>query len=144
MTQQRRTPTDDSLEPDDLFHSIRIRIAERDKATPGESVSVDLLRVAPEIRRETPAAAPGSAPARLGKGFVLRGRYVIEAQVGSGGMGTVYKALDRSRSEHTEIDARVAIKILHEQTRGRAQVVSKLRREFYSAQALAHPNIIKV
>ena len=144
MTQQRRTPIDDSLEPDDLFHSIRSRIAERDKSTAGEGISVDLLRVVPEIRRETPETAPRSAPARLGSGFVLRGRYVIEGQMGSGGMGTVYKALDRSRSEHTEIDARVAIKILHEQTRGRAEVVSKLRREFYSAQALAHPSIVKV
>jgi eukaryotic-like serine/threonine-protein kinase len=144
MTQQRRTPIDDSLEPDDLFHSIRSRIAERDKATVGEGISVDLLRVAPEIRRETPETAPRSAPARPGGGFVLRGRYVIESQVGSGGMGTVYRALDRSRSAHTEIDARVAIKILHEKTRGRAEVVSKLRREFYSAQSLSHPNVIKV
>jgi serine/threonine protein kinase len=144
MTQQRRTPNDDSLDPDDLFHSIRARIAERDKSTTGEGISVDLLRVAPEIRRETPAAAPRSAPAPLGRGFVLRGRYVIEGQVGSGGMGTVFKALDRSRGEHAEIDARVAIKILHEKTRGRAEVVSKLRREFYSAQALSHPNVIKV
>jgi eukaryotic-like serine/threonine-protein kinase len=144
MTQQRRTPIDDSLEPDDLFHSIRSRIAERDKATTGEGISVDLLRAAPDVRRDTPETAPRSAPARLGSGFVLRGRYVIEGQVGSGGMGTVYKALDRSRSEHTEFDARVAIKILHEQTRSRAEVVSKLRREFYSAQALAHPSIVKV
>jgi serine/threonine protein kinase len=150
MTQQRRTPIDDSLETDDLFHSIRSRIAERGNATAGEGISVDLLRVAPEVRRETPATAPApasasaSAPARPGSGFVLRGRYVIEGQVGSGGMGTVYRALDRSRREHTGIDARVAIKILHEQTRGRAEVVSKLRREFYSAQALAHPSIIKV
>jgi serine/threonine protein kinase len=140
MTQQRRTPADDSLEPDDLFHSIRTRIAQRDKATAGAPISVDLLPLPPE----TPATGPVSALARLSSGFVLRGRYVIESQVGSGGMGTVYKALDRSRSEHTEIDARVAIKILHEQTRSRAEVVSKLRREFYSAQILAHPNVVKV
>jgi serine/threonine protein kinase len=144
MTQQRRTPADDSLDPEDLFHSIRLRIAQRDPATAGEAISVDLSPVAPEIRREAPASARESAPARLGSGFVLRGRYVIESQVGSGGMGTVYRALDRSRSEHAEIDARVAIKILHEQTRSRAEVVSKLRREFYSAQVLAHPSVIKV
>jgi serine/threonine protein kinase len=143
MTQQRRTPVDDSLEPDDLFHSIRSRIAQRERATAGEGVSVDLLPVVPETL-STPASAPGSAPARLASGYVLRGRYVIENQVGSGGMGTVYKALDRARSEHAEIDAHVAIKILHEKTRGRAEVVSKLRREFYSAQALSHPGVVKV
>jgi eukaryotic-like serine/threonine-protein kinase len=144
MTQQRRTPIDDSLEPDDLFHSIRSKIAQCEGAAEGDGISVDLSPAAPEIPRETPATAPGSAPGRLGSGYVLRSRYVIKNQVGSGGMGTVYKALDRSRSEHTEIDAHVAIKILHEQTRSRAEVVSKLRREFYSAQALSHPNVVKV
>ncbi|HXI49462.1 MAG TPA: protein kinase, partial [Steroidobacteraceae bacterium] len=89
----------------------------------------------------TPSAPP---PERLGSGYVLRGRYVIESQVGSGGMGTVYKALDRSRREHNETEPHVAIKILHEQTRGRPEVVSKLRREFYSAQVLSHPNVVKV
>jgi eukaryotic-like serine/threonine-protein kinase len=144
MTQQRRTPADDSLEPEDLFHSIRLRIAQRDPATAGAPISVDLLPPALEPPREAPATLPVSAPARLSSGFVLRGRYVIEGQVGSGGMGTVYRALDRSRSEHSEIDARVAIKILHEKTRSRAEVVSKLRREFYSAQVLAHPSVVKV
>ena len=144
MTQQRRTPIDDSLEPDDLFHSIRSRIAERERATEGEGISVDLLPVVPQIHGDPRAAVPGPAPARLGSGYVLRGRYVIESQMGSGGMGTVYKALDRSRSEHTETETHVAIKILHEQTRGRAEVVSKLRREFYSAQVLSHPSVVKV
>jgi eukaryotic-like serine/threonine-protein kinase len=144
MTQERRTPVDDSLEPDDLFHSIRSRIAQRENATAGEGISVDLLPVVPEVLRDAPAASPESAPGRLSSGYVLRGRYVIESQVGSGGMGTVYKALDRARSEHADIDAHVAIKILHEQTRGRAEVVSKLRREFYSAQALAHASVVKV
>jgi len=62
----------------------------------------------------------------------------------SGGMGTVYKALDKSRSEHTEADAYVAIKVLHEKTRTRSDVLAKLRREFYCAQALSHRNVIKV
>jgi tRNA A-37 threonylcarbamoyl transferase component Bud32 len=144
MTQQRQTPADDSLEPDDLFHSIRSRIAQRESATADEGISVDLLPVVPEVPRDTRATAPESAPSRLDSGYVLRGRYAIENQVGSGGMGTVYKALDRARREHAEIDAHVAIKILHEQTRGRAEVVSKLRREFYSAQALSHPSVVKV
>ena len=149
MTQQRRTPIDDSIDPDDLFHSIRSRIAESERATEGEGISVDLLSAVPEIPKETRAAVPGSPPSgsppeRLGSGYVLRGRYVIESQVGSGGMGTVYKALDRSRSEHNETEPHVAIKILHEQTRGRPEVVSKLRREFYSAQVLSHPSVVKV
>ncbi|HMI75359.1 MAG TPA: protein kinase [Steroidobacteraceae bacterium] len=160
MTQQRRTPIDDSIDPDDLFHSIRSRIAESERAAEGDGISVDLLLSAvPEIPRDPRAAVPGVPPSasppsasppsgpppeRLGSGYVLRGRYVIESQVGSGGMGTVYKALDRSRSEHNETEPHVAIKILHEQTQGRPEVVSKLRREFYSAQVLSHPSVVKV
>jgi serine/threonine protein kinase len=59
-------------------------------------------------------------------------------------MGTVYKALDQSRSEHTGADAYVAIKLLHEKTRTRSDVLAKLRREFYCAQALSHRSIVKV
>ncbi len=77
-------------------------------------------------------------------GEVLCGRYVIESQLASGGMGTIYKALDQSRSEHTDADAYVAIKVLHEKTRTRSDVLAKLRREFYCAQALSHRSVVKV
>jgi serine/threonine protein kinase len=140
MTRQRRNPVDDSQEPVDLFRSIKSRIAQRHKAAADSEITVDLSPVA----GETEDSHAPAAVARLGPGHVLRGRYVIESQLGSGGMGTVYKALDRSRSEHTKINAHVAIKLLHEQTRGRADVLSKLRREFYGAQALAHQSIVKV
>jgi serine/threonine protein kinase len=155
MTRQSRNPRDDA-QPGDLFGSIKSKIAQRDNGA-DEGITVDLVPpdsteplVDFSATSELPVIpAPASAPApepvsRLGRGDVLRGRYVIESQLGSGGMGTVYKALDRSRSEHTETDARVAIKVLHEQTRGRADVLSKLRREFYCAQALSHESVVKV
>src|SRR3984957_12208651 len=145
MTRQRRNPIEDSLDPDDLFHSIRSKLAQREKGGEPDSITVDLLPIAedPTPRLDTPV--PGdSAPAELGVGDVLCGRYVIESQLASGGMGTVYKALDQSRSEHTEADAYVAIKVLHEKTRTRSDVLAKLRREFYCAQALSHRNIVKV
>jgi serine/threonine protein kinase len=150
MTRERRNPRDDSQEAADLFRSIKSRIAQRENGV-DEGITVDLAPHSTEPAGEsdttTEAGASSPAPepvATLGQGDVLRGRYVIESQLGSGGMGTVYKALDRSRSEHTETDARVAIKVLHEQTRGRADVLSKLRREFYCAQALSHESVVKV
>src|ERR1700722_17225240 len=77
-------------------------------------------------------------------GRVLRDRYVLENRLGRGGMGTVFKALDRYRGDLPESNRHVAIKFLHEKVDGRAQTLSNLRREFYCAQALSHPNIVKV
>lgn len=68
------------------------------------------------------------------------GPYEIIAPVGSGGMGTVYKAIDRSR------DLTIAIKVLDR----RYDVDKKRRkrdylgREIIIAASLDHPNIIKM
>ena len=63
--------------------------------------------------------------------------------LGRGGIGTVFKALDRYRCDLPEGNRHVAIKFLNKKTDG-AQLLSNLRREFFCAQALAHPNIVKV
>jgi serine/threonine protein kinase len=147
MTRQQRDPIDDSesLDPDDLFHSIRSRLAQREKGAAPDGITVDLFPVAsvpvPELDKSVQRESPTK---HLDVGEVLCGRYVIEGQLASGGMGTVYKALDQSRSEHTAADAYVAIKVLHEKTRTRSDVLAKLRREFYCAQALSHRNVVKV
>jgi serine/threonine protein kinase len=148
MTQQRRDPIEDdsdSLEPDDLFHSIKSKLAQRERRGEADGITVDLFPVAgdpiPELDK---SALPQPARTELGVGEVLCDRYVIESQLASGGMGTVYKALDQSRSEHTEADAYVAIKVLHEKARSRSDVLAKLRREFYCAQALSHRCVVKV
>jgi len=77
-------------------------------------------------------------------GRVLRNRYVLESRLGSGGMGTVFKAMDRYRCDLPEGNRHVAIKFLHEETDSRPEVLSNLRREFYCAQALSHRSIVKV
>jgi len=144
MTRQRRTPMDQSPEPTDLFRSIRSKIAQRGKAVADDGVTVDLLPVVTETLEDVRATPQSSAPpALLPIGQVLRGRYVIESLLANGGMGTVFKALDRARSEHTESHAEVAIKVFLQQG-GDMDVLSKLRREFYCAQALSHQNIVKV
>jgi len=143
MTRQRRNPIDDSQEPIDLFRSIKSKIAQR-SGIADDDVTVDLIPAIGETAQDTyaPPQAPASAE-HLSIGAVVRGRYVIESQLASGGMGTVYKALDRARAELDETNARVAIKVLHERS-GRAEVLSRLRREFFCAQALSHQCIAKV
>src|SRR6202789_4729476 len=77
-------------------------------------------------------------------GRVLRGRYVIEKRLGSGGKGTVFKALDRYRSSLPASQQYVAIKVLHPVPAGRTEMIESLRRELYCAQMLSHRNIVNV
>jgi serine/threonine protein kinase len=146
MTRQRRNPIDDSQEPSDLFRSIKSKLAQRENGGATDGITVDVFPVTaerlPEPHPSEPRDSASTPP--LGVGEILCDRYVIESQLANGGMGTVYKALDQSRSEHTDADAYVAIKVLHEKTRSRSDVHAKLRREFYCAQALSHRSIIKV
>ncbi len=68
---------------------------------------------------------------------LLNDRYRIEAEVGRGGMGVVYRAWD------TLLDRNVAVKLLHSSnlgTEGRA----RLLHEAQAAARLNHPNIITI
>ena len=147
--------------PVDLFRSIESRIAQRELGVLDAGTTVDLdmdLDLGSPQPPVTPAASPAPAapppPPQLALrenaspvaavGRELRNRYVLEARLGSGGMGTVFKASDRYRCDLPEDNRHVAIKLLHEKIGGHPQLLSKLRREFYCAQALSHPNIVKV
>src|ERR1022692_739065 len=77
-------------------------------------------------------------------GRVLRNRYVLESRLGSGGMGTVFKAMDRYRCHLPGKNGPVPKKFLHKETGSRPEVFSNLRREFFCAQALSHRSIVKV
>ncbi|HEX3911883.1 MAG TPA: protein kinase [Steroidobacteraceae bacterium] len=137
---------DYSNEADDLFHSITSRIAQRGKGAADEGITVDLTPAPDPAAEPVPAitADTSAADAQLNIGEILRGRYVIESQLAGGVMGTIYQALDQSRSEHTQANAHVALKTLHQNLRARPDMLAKLRREFFCAQALSHRNIVKV
>jgi len=77
-------------------------------------------------------------------GSVIKNRFVVEEQLGKGGMGTVFKALDKRREEARDADPYVAIKILNDEFKHHPQALVALQREATKAQTLAHPNIITV
>ena len=66
-------------------------------------------------------------------GFAGTRRYSIERELGSGGMGVVYQALDLERN------ARVALKAL---TQRDALNIYRLKNEFRQLADLSHPNLV--
>jgi serine/threonine protein kinase len=77
-------------------------------------------------------------------GRVLRERYVIQRRLGTGGKGTVFKALDRYRSWLPDAQQHVALKVLHSGSDFSEQMIRNLRRELHCGQVLSHPNIVNV
>jgi serine/threonine protein kinase len=69
------------------------------------------------------------------EGELLSGRYRIEAELGTGGMGAVYRA------EHTLMRKRVAVKILHPEMTRLPEVVERFEREAMAAAHIEHPNV---
>jgi serine/threonine-protein kinase len=71
-------------------------------------------------------------------GDQIADRYELETLVGSGGMSSVFCAYD------TQLERRVAIKILHERLAGDDEYVERFRHEARSVAQLTHPNIVSV
>ncbi|MBL9018160.1 MAG: serine/threonine protein kinase [Myxococcales bacterium] len=85
------------------------------------------------------AATPSPSPeAEIAIGSVLDGRYRIDAILGSGGMGRVYKG------EHTGIGRPVAIKVLHADLNRNREAAQRFQREAMASGRLDHPNIVNV
>jgi len=90
----------------------------------------------------SPVERRTGSPVRVG--CVIRNRYVLEERLGIGSKGTVFKALDRQRSDLPEEDRYVAIKILQRNADDRGELLADFRREFYCAQTLSHESIVNV
>ena len=80
----------------------------------------------------------------VSQGDTIKSRFVLEERLGTGGMGTVYKALDLVKEEAKDRNPYVAIKVLNDDFRDHPEAFIALQREAKKAQSLAHPNIVTV
>ncbi len=71
-------------------------------------------------------------------GRVIDGRYKIEARLGEGGLGAVYRATQ------TRLGRPVAVKVLHAEHASTAQLRTRFEREARSLGTLVHPHIVQV
>jgi serine/threonine-protein kinase len=121
--------------------------ASREQAT---VVPVSVARVAAEAMAPTVMASSGNAateleaparPPRAGDetqaliGQTLAGRYRVDALLGEGGMGAVYRA------EHVHMKKHVALKVLHREMTAMPQVVQRFEREAVAAARIDHPHV---
>jgi hypothetical protein len=134
----------------------RLSVAVPPRASPQQSPTPPHVSAPPRSPAPTadddspPGGLPGAgrfdrpvmASPRVGE--VLRGRYELQSALGCGGMGTVYKALDRTRAALGLAQAHVAVKVLHEEHARRPELVAAFAREFEFTQGLSHPNVVNV
>lgn len=66
------------------------------------------------------------------------GPYLIQANIGQGGMATVYKAY------HAPLDRTVAIKVMHQMLLDDESFVSRFKREALIVARMTHPSIIPI
>lgn len=82
-------------------------------------------------------AVRDTAPGSLQPGQRL-GDYLIERQIGAGGMGVVYRA------RQVSLNRMIALKVLPSHLQGSATGVSRFQREVEATAQLRHPNIVSI
>src|SRR5215831_8428464 len=71
-------------------------------------------------------------------GDVLGGRYEIQQLLGEGGMGEVYKALDR------ELDRPVALKLIRPELASNSSMLARFKQELLLSRQVTHKNVIRI
>jgi serine/threonine protein kinase len=97
----------------------------------------------PEAKKRSGAGAPEATPPPDGEpdpwiGRVLANVYKVEAKIGEGGMGAVYRAT------HVHLGKQVAVKVLTDAIAQKRDAVERLRQEAIAASSIDHDNIVDV
>lgn len=130
------------------------RLSGQDDDDTFDILGEDALAAAEVRRQETtgaswPTDSTTPRPSGVGaltfeQGSTLRNRFVLEQKLGEGGMGAVWKGIDKLKQEARDRNPYVAIKLLQGDFREHPEAFIALQRETAKQQRLAHPNIATV
>ncbi len=122
-------PSFSSSEVDQLYECLRGAIHAGDAWVGNYRIAYVPARVAWASRQARPA--PGG---------LIGDRYAVGGLLGRGGFAEVHEAVDRIT------DAKVAVKVLHEQSTAveQAQALDRMRREMRILHDTSHPNVISI
>jgi eukaryotic-like serine/threonine-protein kinase len=86
----------------------------------------------------SPAGAAYGGQPMLEPGMRLAQRYEILEILGEGGMGAVYKAMDR------ELNRPVALKVIRPELAGNKAIIDRFKQELLLAREVTHKNVIRI
>jgi len=123
----------DTLPPTDAVHRNQLRELLRRRAA---AETGDFLITLPKVGAPDPMVRPGAHG--IGAGSVV-GPYILEEEIGRGGMGAVWRARRRDGA----IKRPLALKLPHAGPHA-AQLVERFHRERQILGELSHPNIARL
>src|SRR3954452_19562005 len=71
-------------------------------------------------------------------GRTVAGKYIVESLIGSGGMGSGYRA------KQLVLEKTIALKVMHDECARNAGFAARFRREAKAASRLDHPGSIRI
>src|SRR5512137_2235021 len=93
---------------------------------------------APASTDDVPTEMVPRQPDVLETGTTFAGRYQIIEELGRGGMGRVYKVIDK------EVQAKVALKLIRPEIAADQATIDRFRLELTTARGISHKNICRM
>ncbi len=115
-----------------------VKVLEELKAVAPDKVAGLTTRIEAMRRRAAELSSSAGSLSMRGKAFGEASRYELHDQIGSGGMGVVYRATDR------RLNREVALKRLPENLKDHPRAVELFLHEAQASASLNHPNIVTV
>jgi len=133
--------SDETQDHGDLLPVLaEIRTVQKDQSFDAEDACLRAIERARRIPEQSSSSAAGSGVddivERVSPPSML-GPYELGAEIGTGGMGSVYRAT------HSKLGRTVAVKILHGRRMSQPDAIARFEREMKAVGQLEHPNIVR-